>query len=67
MVQYFIDGGGFMWPILISLIFGLGFSFERAYSLVISSINSKKFYEDPKGSIIPLGGIAGHKGFALSS
>ena len=46
MVQYFIDGGGFMWPILISLIFGLGFSFERAYSLVISSINSKKFYED---------------------
>lgn len=46
MVQYFIDGGAFMWPILISLIFGLGFSFERAYSLVISSINSKKFYDD---------------------
>ena len=46
MVQYFIDGGGFMWPILISLIFGLVFSFERAYSLVISSINSKKFYDD---------------------
>ena len=46
MVQYFIDGGGFMWPILISLIFGLGFSLERAYSLVISSINSKKFYDD---------------------
>ena len=28
--------------------------------------DSKKFYEDPKGSILPLGGIAGHKGFALS-
>ena len=46
MVQYFIDGGPFMWPILISLIFGLGFAFERAYSLIISSINSQKFYED---------------------
>ena len=46
MVQYFIDGGAFMWPILVSLIFGLGFAFERAYSLIISSINSQKFYED---------------------
>ena len=26
MVQYFIDGGGFMWPILITLIFGIGIS-----------------------------------------
>ena len=44
MVQYFIDGGGFMWPILISLIFGLGFAFERAYSLIMSSIDSDKFF-----------------------
>ena len=46
MVQYFIDGGGFMWPILISLIFGLGFAFERAYSLIMSSIDSDKFFTD---------------------
>ena len=46
MVQYFIDGGAFMWPILVSLIFGLGFALERAYSLIVSSINSQKFYED---------------------
>ena len=46
MVQYFIDGGPFMWPILIALIFGLGFALERAYSLVMSSINSQKFYEE---------------------
>ena len=46
MVQYFIDGGAFMWPILISLVFGLGFALERAYSLVMSSINSQKFYID---------------------
>ena len=26
----------------------------------------KKFYENPKGSILSLGGISGHKGFALS-
>ena len=46
MVQYFIDGGCFMWPILISLIFGLGFAFERAYSLIMSSIDSDKFFTD---------------------
>ena len=46
MVQYFIDGGGFLWPFLISLIFGLGFAFERAYSLIMSSIDSDKFFTD---------------------
>ena len=46
MVQYFIDGGPFMWPILISLVFGLGFALERAYSLVMSSINSQKFFTE---------------------
>ena len=35
-----------MWPILISLIFGLGFAFERAYSLIMSSIDSDKFFTD---------------------
>ena len=28
--------------------------------------NPKDFYEKPKGAILPLGGIASHKGFALS-
>ena len=46
MVQYFIDGGPFMWPILIALVFGLGFALERAYSLVMSSINSQKFFTE---------------------
>ena len=35
-----IDGGAFMWPILFALLFGLAFAFERAYSLVLSSIDS---------------------------
>tara|TARA_B100000902_G_scaffold277994_1_gene263821 strand:- start:1366 stop:1989 length:624 start_codon:yes stop_codon:yes gene_type:complete len=46
MVQYFIDGGGFMWPILITLIFGIGISIERAYSLILSTINANKFYDE---------------------
>ncbi len=44
MVQYFIEGGDFMWPILISLLFGLGFAIERFYSLMMSGIDAKKFY-----------------------
>ena len=46
MVEYFVNGGPFMWPILISLIFGLGFAFERLYSLLMSSVNSKQFFQE---------------------
>ena len=46
MVEYFVNGGPFMWPILISLIFGLGFSFERLYSLLMSSVDSKQFFQE---------------------
>ena len=45
MVDYFLQGGSFMWPILISLIFGLGFVFERAYSLMLSGIDSSKLFD----------------------
>ena len=34
MVQLFIDGGGFMWPILIIFIFGFTFVGERIYHLM---------------------------------
>ncbi len=46
LVEYFVNGGNFMWPILIALIFGLLFSLERLYSLLMSSINSKKFFSE---------------------
>ena len=46
MVEYFVNGGPFMWPILISLIFGLCFVLERLYSLLMSSVNTKKFFEE---------------------
>ena len=51
MVQYFIDGGPFMWPILISLVFGLAFAGERAYSLIKSSIDSKRFFDDVNSTL----------------
>ena len=34
MVQLFIDGGGFMWPILIIFIIGLAFVIERLVHLI---------------------------------
>ncbi len=46
MVEYFVDGGPFMWPILALLVFGIAFSLERFYSLMMSSINSKKFFSE---------------------
>ncbi len=43
MVQYFLDGGPFMYPILGLLIFGLGFGLERVYTLFRASVDTKKF------------------------
>lgn len=51
MVEYFVNGGAFMWPILILLIFGLMFALERFYSLMMSSINSKKFFAEVKDTL----------------
>jgi len=43
MVDYFIQGGAFMWPILILLVIGLGFSIERFWTLTRASVNTRKF------------------------
>lgn len=45
MVDYFVRGGAFMWPILIALIIGVMFSIERFYSLSRSKINARKFVQ----------------------
>ena len=50
MVDFFIQGGGFMWPILIALLFGLAIIGERAYSLVNSISNTDQFFEDVKST-----------------
>ena len=59
MVEYFVNGGAFMWPILGLLIFGLGFALERFYSLMMSSINSKKFFTEFKNTLDSEGVDAG--------
>ncbi len=43
MVQYFLDGGPFMWPILVVFVIGLMFVIERMISLSMSSVNTSKF------------------------
>ena len=41
--EKFVHGGAFMWPILLCLVFGLGFIIERIWTLSKSSMNTKKF------------------------
>ena len=48
MVDFFVQGGGFMWPILIALLFGLAIIGERAYSLINSSSDTDQFFDDVK-------------------
>lgn len=43
MVELFIAGGPFMWPILALLVLGLGYVIERFWTLTRASINTRKF------------------------
>jgi len=43
--KYFIDGGDFMFPILLCFIFGLAVIIEKIISLNLKSVNSKKLLE----------------------
>tara|TARA_Y100001970_G_C14176305_1_gene827191 strand:- start:910 stop:1521 length:612 start_codon:yes stop_codon:yes gene_type:complete len=46
MVQLFLDGGGFMWPILIIFIFGFVFVGERLYHLIMGMAANYEFAID---------------------
>ena len=46
MVEQFVNGGPLMWPILITLLAGLAISAERMYSLLMSSIDAHKFFDE---------------------
>lgn len=46
MVEYFVQGGGFMWPILICLVLGIAISIERFISLSRASVNTRRFLAD---------------------
>ena len=51
MVYYFLEGGAFMWPILLTLLFGLAFVIERAYSLMMSAVDSETFFKSVSQSM----------------
>ena len=46
MVQLFLDGGGFMWPILVIFIIGLIFVLERLYHLFKGLSSNEEFAYD---------------------
>ena len=46
MVQLFLDGGGFMWPILVIFIIGLVFVLERLYHLFKGLSSNEEFAYD---------------------
>ena len=46
MVQLFIDGGGFMWPILFIFIIGFVFVGERLYHLIKGLSSNEEFAAD---------------------
>lgn len=46
MVEYFVQGGNFMYPILVCLVLGIGISIERLFSLSRASLNTRKFLAD---------------------
>ena len=51
MVEYFVQGGTFMWPILFCLVVGIAISLERFVSLTRASVNTKKFMSNVIGSL----------------
>jgi biopolymer transport protein ExbB len=44
MVDLFVKGGNFMWPLLFMLFFGLVVAFERFYTLSKAHINASDFF-----------------------
>ncbi len=51
MVEYFLQGGPFMYPILACFILGLAISIERFISLSMAGINTRKFLKNVIGAL----------------
>ena len=60
MVQLFIDGGGFMWPILFIFIIGFVFVGERLYHL-IKGLSSKEDFAEHISNTIASSGVEAAK------
>ena len=55
MVQLFIDGGGFMWPILFIFIIGFVFVGERLYHLLKGLASKEDFAQQISNTILSSG------------
>lgn len=51
LVDYFNQGGAFMWPVLVALILGLAIAFERIITLNRADINTRKFIVEVKRAL----------------
>ena len=51
MVEYFVAGGTFMWPILVCLVLGIMISVERFISLNRASLDTRKFLAEVTGAL----------------
>ncbi|MBO8131219.1 MAG: MotA/TolQ/ExbB proton channel family protein [Candidatus Marinimicrobia bacterium] len=51
LIELFVKGGIFMWPILILFIFGLAIVFERVYTLTKASVGTKRFLTRVKAAL----------------
>ena len=67
MVQLFIDGGGFMWPILFIFIIGLVFVLERLYHLLRGLSSNEEFALEVANTVSNQGIDAAKKLFRKSS
>ena len=46
MVELFMKGGPFMWPLLFMLFFGMVVSLERLWTLTRASVDTKQFFTE---------------------
>lgn len=51
VLDYFLEGGAFMFVVLICLIIGLAISFERMINLNLKSINTNKFLDQVEAAL----------------
>ncbi len=51
MVELFIQGGGFMWPILVAFIIGLAIGIAKMWTLWRAGINTRRFIEKVRASL----------------
>lgn len=51
MIQYFLAGGFFMYPILICLILGIAISIERFISLSKATVDTRNFLAEVTGAL----------------